>query len=598
MIQKYPRKQRVRGTSETEVKSPTMKSPTMKSPTMKSPTMKSPSRVQNLSTSIEEQPIAKDEAIEKSPLKKSRGRGSSETNLSPAYEPTSFKTAPSPALASSEKVIEQPPPLKIESPKKTSAQEVCPVQEPKVPAEQKTPISEKVSSEQTPKERVEVSEKSATKVMESPKKKFLATEVTAKKVQMQAESKTATKTEKIKEIEQPPLKIESPKKPPLKIESPKKPPPRPSSPEDKEPEAVDEIVVSEPIVFDEKEKDDEEEDDAVSAIAAAAAEKREPVTSFRKLSRLGSMNQNNETRKKRTWGDSKKTKSGLDTTAVSSSELKDIIPDIAPVLEELKEEERDQKMDDSTDDVVTNTADGNESVSPVTETNEIPKEASEKKSITASAATAALPKPIVEDPEDIKGKLAPVSEKNKNQSCVVEIRNLVRPFTNSQLISLLKRTGAFDENEHFWIDKIKSHAMVKFEQPQEAEETVLALDGVKWPSSNQKKLIVTFTSEDHFERQSKEPVSLKQRQHLTSVESGGRGSISGDRDLDGRIQVKRRASESTERHEEKRARKDSSDRHHRGDKEEEKSPKKEQKSLEVLFNKTKALPSIYWLPKS
>jgi len=176
VIQKYPRKQRVRGTSETEVKSPTMKSPTMKSPTMKSP-----SHVQNLSTSIEEQPIAKDEAIEKSPLKKSRGRGSSETNLSPAYEPTSFKTAPSPALASSEKFIEQPPPLKIESPKKTSAQEVCPVQEPKVPAEQKTPISEKVSTEQTPKERVEVSEKSATKVMESPKKQVLATEVIAKK---------------------------------------------------------------------------------------------------------------------------------------------------------------------------------------------------------------------------------------------------------------------------------------------------------------------------------------------------------------------------------------------------------------------------------
>ena len=220
------------------------------------------------------------------------------------------------------------------------------------------------------------------------------------------------------------------------------------------------------------------------------------------------------------------------------------------------------------------------------------------------ATTAALlPKPIVEDPEDIKGKLAPVSEKNKNQSCVVEIRNLVRPFTNSQLVSLLKRTGAFDENEHFWIDKIKSHAMVKFEQPQEAEETVLALDGVKWPSSNQKKLIVTFTSEDHFERQSKEPVSLK-RQRLTSLESGGRGS--GDRDgLDGRPQVKRsRTSESTERsgHEEKRARKDSHrDRPYAGsaaDKDEEKSPKKEQKSLEVLFNKTKALPSIYWLPKS
>merc|ERR1712156_791292 len=97
VIQKYPRTKRARGSSETEVKSPTMKSPTMKSPShvppsMKSPshvpTMKSPSHVvQNLSTPNIEQPIAK---IEKSPLKKS-----------PAYEPTSFKTsAPSPSLAS------------------------------------------------------------------------------------------------------------------------------------------------------------------------------------------------------------------------------------------------------------------------------------------------------------------------------------------------------------------------------------------------------------------------------------------------------------------------------------------------------------------
>ena len=399
VIQKYPRKKRARGSSETEgVKSPP---PTMKSPTMKSPTtMKSPSHVQN----EEQQPIAKqDETIEKSPLKKSRGRGSSETNLSPAYEPTSFKNdAPSsPSLASPPKkvVIEQPAkPLKIESPKKTPpAPEVCPpVQEPKVPAaaaaKQKTPISEKVSStEQTPKERVpEVSEKSATKevLMESPKKQVLAAKevVIAKKVQMQVESKTltppapkpttTTKTDQIKEIEQPrPLKKESPKKlPPA--------PRRPSSPEeDKEPEdAVDEIVVSEPILFDEKEKDDdEEEDDDQEEVSSVSAEKREPVTSFRKLSRLGSSNQNNENnpRKKRTWGDSKKTKSGfLDTTAVSSSELKDIVPDIAPVLEELKEEERaDKKMDfsvKSDDHVVTKTAD-DESVSPVnTETNEIP----------------------------------------------------------------------------------------------------------------------------------------------------------------------------------------------------------------------------------
>ena len=103
-----------------------------------------------------------------------------------------------------------------------------------------------------------------------------------------------------------------------------------------------------------------------------------------------------------------------------------------------------------------------------------------------------------------------VSGKNKNKSCIVDIRNLARPFTNTQLIGLLKQTGSFDKSTHFWVDKAKSHAMVKYDRPQEAEATVQALDAVKWPSSNLKQLIVTLTSEDHFERQSKEPVSLGQ----------------------------------------------------------------------------------------
>ena len=48
------------------------------------------------------------------------------------------------------------------------------------------------------------------------------------------------------------------------------------------------------------------------------------------------------------------------------------------------------------------------------------------------------------------------------------------------------------------IDKIKSQALVKFKSAVEAEETVRALDGVESPSSNQKKLIVTFTNDNHF----------------------------------------------------------------------------------------------------
>jgi len=277
------------------------------------------------------------------------------------------------------------------------------------------------------------------------------------------------------------------------------------------------------------------------------------------------------------------------TTAVSSSELKDIVPDITPVVEKLKEEQ--DKMETAADDDSTMVLAIGKDEAAIMDEDE---EGSDGGKDAKTDAAKALPKPMVDDPEEVKGKLAPVSEKNKNQSCIVEIRNLVRPFTNGQLVLLLKRTGSFEEENDFWIDKIKSHAMVRYQTPQEAEETVLALDGVKWPSSNQKKLIVTFSSEDHFERQSKETMSLKQPSSLSSSHHHR------DHDQDHRQpQVKRKAIDSLEKpsSDEKRARKDSDHRGASAAAEEEK-PKKEQKSLEVLFNKTKALPSIYWMPKS
>ena len=81
---------------------------------------------------------------------------------------------------------------------------------------------------------------------------------------------------------------------------------------------------------------------------------------------------------------------------------------------------------------------------------------------------------------------------------VVEIRNLVQPFTKFELINLLKQTGNFDEITDFWIDKNKTRALVRYEKPEEAEKTVFALDGFKWP--NEKYLILRFSSEDIFDR--------------------------------------------------------------------------------------------------
>jgi type IV secretory pathway VirB10-like protein len=45
-------------------------------------------------------------------------------------------------------------------------------------------------------------------------------------------------------------------------------------------------------------------------------------------------------------------------------------------------------------------------------------------------------------------------------SCVVDIQNLVRPFTRKQLVDLLERSGRIVENG-FWINRNKSHAIVK-----------------------------------------------------------------------------------------------------------------------------------------
>jgi len=216
---------------------------------------------------------------------------------------------------------------------------------------------------------------------------------------------------------------------------------------------------------------------------------------------------------------------------------------------------------------------------------------------------------------------------------VVEVRNLVRPFTNNQLINLLKRTGGFDEKIEFWIDKIKSHALVKYASASEAEETVMALDGVKWPSSNQKKLIVTFSSDEHFQRQSVEAVSLSRAASESAQSSLKRSAAGGDRDRaaseSAQSSLKRSAAGGDrDAHESygesrKRPRRDSASMHEadeedgRDHKEKTASTRligrggaaaaggatateaeKEAKSLEVLFKKTKALPSIYWMPKA
>ncbi|KAG8239851.1 hypothetical protein J437_LFUL014815 [Ladona fulva] len=88
-------------------------------------------------------------------------------------------------------------------------------------------------------------------------------------------------------------------------------------------------------------------------------------------------------------------------------------------------------------------------------------------------------------------------------SNVLFLSNLVRPFTVQQLKELLARTGTVAE-DGFWIDRIKSMCLVQYETEEQARETRHALHGVRWPISNPKRLFVDFSTKERLEEAKRE----------------------------------------------------------------------------------------------
>ena len=200
-----------------------------------------------------------------------------------------------------------------------------------------------------------------------------------------------------------------------------------------------------------------------------------------------------------------------------------------------------------------------------------------------------------------KTKRGVTNKLNPERSCVIEVRNLVRPFTLIQFKELLLRTGKINniEDGGFWIDKIKSHAIIEYESPDEADETVMALDGVKWPSTNPKTLSVTFSTKNTLEKAIDEN-NIPQRNSLNKEYSQKMRS----KDEIGDQLYKRKYSEtereiiSSNQNEEilknKRSKSNSDNEMIKREKSTSPKPKKH---LDDLFRKTKALPCIYWMPK-
>merc|ERR1712223_464140 len=263
----------------------------------------------------------------------------------------------------------------------------------------------------------------------------------------------------------------------------------------------DEIVVSHyPILADFEETMDEE---ISKTKEDSLPEAPPPDTTFRKLSRPISNDNSveDQKKKKRQWG--RKENKDLNkedensTDMVSGELLKDIVPDVKPYLEDLgKEEDLDHEQETEEEEV-----NGDEIPSKTRDREEGIKEPKKEESGTSQRQISAEnSNSSVREAE--KSKRVALDKLNPERSCVIEVRNLVRPFTLIQFKELLLRTGKINriEDGGFWIDKIKSHAIVEYESPDEADETVMALDGVKWPSTNPKTLSVTFSTKSILDK--------------------------------------------------------------------------------------------------
>ncbi|XP_069617714.1 apoptotic chromatin condensation inducer in the nucleus isoform X3 [Ranitomeya imitator] len=217
------------------------------------------------------------------------------------------------------------------------------------------------------------------------------------------------------------------------------------------------------------------------------------------------------------------------------------------------------------------------------------------------------------------------SPPRRKPSCIVHICNLVRPFTLGQLKELLSRTGAIVE-DHFWIDKIKSHCYVTYSTVEEAVTTRNSLHGVRWPQSNPKFLSADYAEQDELdfhrgllperppEPKPEEPPHQHSHSHTHGPLLRGehREHERGVREqwAEREREMERRERTRSEREwdrdkirEGPRSRSRDRRRKEHAKSKEKKNEKKEKvqeeppaKLLDDLFHKTKAAPCIYWLP--
>mmetsp|Transcript_12343 Transcript_12343/g.21841 ORF Transcript_12343/g.21841 Transcript_12343/m.21841 type:complete len:638 (+) Transcript_12343:48-1961(+) len=83
-------------------------------------------------------------------------------------------------------------------------------------------------------------------------------------------------------------------------------------------------------------------------------------------------------------------------------------------------------------------------------------------------------------------------------TAAIRVENLVRPFTEGQLKTLLQQTCTVVD---MWMPSIKTHAVVIMESEEQGSATFSALHGLQWPQGSPKKLSIVFIPVESAEQQ-------------------------------------------------------------------------------------------------
>ncbi|XP_046645566.1 apoptotic chromatin condensation inducer in the nucleus-like isoform X2 [Daphnia pulicaria] len=303
-----------------------------------------------------------------------------------------------------------------------------------------------------------------------------------------------------------------------------------------------------------------------------------------------------EAPRKRRWGTSQLLPTKKPALVISTDSLKSLVPDAKPLS---AEEVRlgSPNFQPSTKPTVNQAQESEDHHLPAAE--KVEKMEDVRRVAVEIAAEAFAPA----KPEVVLAAAAPLLEATspaqQPRSSVLNVSNLVRPFTINQLKELLARTGHLIDGK-FWIDRVKSSCLIQYETEEEAEETRAALHGIHWPTSNPKTLLVDYSTVEELEnrmsgKETTNPPVAKIEPTMRAAAAAIQ-SIEGKRDKAEKVRewdLGKTGEQGSEKLEQ--AHKGA---HPAGEDDGELKPKDETpaKLLDDLFRKTKAAPFIYWLP--